>query len=303
MMLLIGGDSEIGVSTARFLKAQGLPVWATTRRRDRVSADRPFLDLAAELDDWKPPPGTRSACILAAIARLAACAADPAGSALINVTRTLTLIERLIAGDSHVLFLSTNQVFDGLTPNVEPDAPTCPVSEYGRQKARVEMELRRHMGRGAPVAILRLGRVVAPAMPLIEGWSATLTAGQPISAFHDMPLAPTPIDLVAKAIGALMRDRASGIYQLTGPRDASYAEVGRFLAHCLGVDPALVTEVSARDAGQPEGSTPHHTTLDSSCLCQRYGLTVPDVWVLMDQLVSTSAAARRPGGSTESTSR
>ena len=138
MMLLIGGNSEIGAATACYLKAQGLPVRATTRRRDHVSADRPFLDLAAELDDWEPPSGTRSACILAAVARLAACAADPAGSALINVTRMLTLIERLIARDIHVLFLSTNQVFDGSTPDVEPDAPTCPSSEYGRQKACVE---------------------------------------------------------------------------------------------------------------------------------------------------------------------
>ena len=137
-------------------------------------------------------------------------------------------------------------------------------------------------------------------MPLIDDWIAKLVTGRPISAFHDMPLAPTPIDLVAKAIGALMRDRATGIYQLTGPRDASYAELGRLLAHRLGVDPALVTEVSARDAGQPEGSTPCHTTLDSSGLRQRYGLVVPDVWDLMDQLVSTSAAARRAGGNAES---
>src|SRR5215471_18597043 len=118
MKLLIGGDSEIGAATNRFLQAQGMPVRATTRRRDRVCADRPFLDLADALDAWTPPPGTRSACILAAVARLAACAADPAGSARINVTQTLTVIERLLAGGVHVLFLSTNQVFDGLTPHV-----------------------------------------------------------------------------------------------------------------------------------------------------------------------------------------
>lgn len=295
-LLLIGGDSEIGAATCRYLTTQALPVLATTRRRDRVSAGRPFFDLSAKLDDWSPAPGTRSACILAAVARLAACAADPLATARINVTQTLALIELLLARDSHVLFLSTNQVFDGCTPNVAPDASTCPISEYGRQKASVEAELRRHMDRGAPVAILRLGKVVAPAMPLIEDWIAALAGGKPISAFHDMPLAPAPIDLVAKAIGALMCDRASGIYQLTGPRDASYAELGRFLAHRLGADPKLVIEISARDAGQPEGATPRHTTLDSSALRQRYGLTVPDIWVLMDQLISASAAVRRGGG-------
>src|SRR5215470_12346890 len=142
MKLLIGGDSEIGKATSRFLQAQGMPVRATTRRHDRISADRPFLDLADALDDWTPPPGTRSTCVLAAVARLAACAADPIGSARINVTQTLTLIERLLASDVHVLFLSTNQVFDGDTSHVVPEAPVAPVSEYGRQKAQVEAALR-----------------------------------------------------------------------------------------------------------------------------------------------------------------
>jgi dTDP-4-dehydrorhamnose reductase len=293
MKLLIGGDSEIGAATGRFLRAQGMPVWATTRRRDRISADRPFLDLADPLADWTPPPGTRSACILAAIARIAACAADPVGSARINVSQTLMLIERLLAAGAHVLFLSTNQVFDGESPHVSPDAPATPVSEYGRQKAEVEAELRRQIDEGAPVAILRLGKVVAPAMPLIEGWIEKLAAGRPISAFHDMPLAPVPIDFVAEAIGALMNDRANGIFQLTGPRDASYAQVAHFLARRLGAGSELVVEVGAREAGQPEGSTPRHTTLDSSALCQRYGLAVPDAWEVMEQLIAPSAAGRR----------
>jgi dTDP-4-dehydrorhamnose reductase len=286
MMLLVGGDSEIGAATCRSLKAQGLAVSATTRRRDRVAEDRPFLDLAAELGDWAPPPGTRSACIFLAIARLADCANDPAGSARINVTQTLKLIDWLVVQDVHVVFLSTNQVFDGMTPHVRPDAPTCPVSEYGRQKARTEATLRQHMDRGAPLAILRLGKVVSPVMPLIDGWAKTLSAGKTIQAFRDMPLAPAPVGLVTDAITRLMHDRVTGIYQLTGPRDASYAEIGRFLADRLGADPKLVVETSALDAGLPEGSTPRHTTLDSSGLRERYGLQVPDITAIIEPMIA-----------------
>jgi hypothetical protein len=35
------------------------------------------------------------------------------------------------------------------------------------------------------------------------------------------------------------------VAQLTGPRDVSYAEVGRFVAERIGADPALVDPVSA----------------------------------------------------------
>lgn len=284
MWLLIGGDSEIGAATCRALTAAGRPVAATTRRPERVTADRPLLDLARPLGDWQPPAGTRSACVFAAIARLAACAGDPAGSAHINVTQTLAVIERLLVRDIHVVFLSTNQVFDGKTPNVAPEARTCPMSEYGRQKARTEAVLGEHMARGAPVAILRLAKVASPGMALIKGWVDALTSGKPIRAFHDMTMAPTPTRLVTAAIEALMADRAQGIYQLTGPRDVVYSEIGRFLAGRLGTDPRLVTESSARDAGLPEGANPPYTTLDSSRLRERYGLEVPDAWDVIKTL-------------------
>ena len=282
MVLIVGGDSKIGGAVYRMMKARGSPVAATTRRYEHVAPERPFLDLAAPLDSWEPPPHTRAACVCAAVARIAACATDSSGSAYVNVNQTLALTEKLLARGVHVLFLSTNQVFNGRVPRVPADAPYSPVSEYGQQKTRTETALLGHMARGAPAAILRLAKVVSAGMPLIEGWIADLLAGKPISAFSDMMLAPTPIDLVCAATIALLEDRASGIFQLTGPRDATYADVGRFLAAYLGAEFALVKETSAHAAGFPEGATPLNTTLDSSLLRARYGFESPDVWEVVE---------------------
>jgi dTDP-4-dehydrorhamnose reductase len=286
MLLLIGGESEIGAATFAALRAQDLPVVATTRRRDRIDTVRPFLDISAPLSGWEPPARTTAACIFAAKARLAACAADPVGSARINVTQTLALAKRLIERDIALLFLSSNQVFDGRVPNVPADAPPCPISEYGWQKALVEAGLRRWMDAGARVAILRLARVVSPTMPLLRGWIAALGARRAIRAFNDMTIAPIPIEVVTAAISALMHDRARGIFQLTGPRDASYVEVGRFLASRLGADPVLVEATSASDAGQPAGAARPHTTLDSSAMRDGYGCLVPDVWAVIERMAA-----------------
>ena len=288
MFLVVGGDSEIGAATFRAMQAQGLPVAATTRRREAVAPDRPLLDLAAPLDDWAPPPGTKAACLCAAVARLAACADDPQGSAHVNVVQTLALIEKLLARDIAVLFLSTDKVFDGRTPHQRADAPHSPLCEYGRQKARTEATLMKYIANGAPVAILRLAKVVSDDMPLIAAWVKDLAAGKPIRVFNDLALAPTPTDLVCAAIIALLEDRARGIFQLTGPRDVTYADIGRFLAAYLDADPALVVEASARAAGLPEGSTPQHTTLDSSRLRVHYGLEVPDVWEIVQRVAANA---------------
>jgi dTDP-4-dehydrorhamnose reductase len=287
-MLLIGADSEIAAATARHLAAHGVPFIGTTRRRESAGCDRLFLDLAQPLADWRPPAGVTAACVFAAVARLQACEDDPDGSAFINVRQTLALVDRLAEAGIAVVFLSTNQVFDGSRPAVPADAPLCPVSAYGRQKARTEQALARRIAAGAPIAILRFAKIVAPGMPLLRQWSDALAAGQPVTAFADMMLAPTPAALAAAAIAGLLQVPAGarGVFQLTGPTDVSYAEIARHLARRAGADPALVRPVPAASAGMPPGATPRHTTLDSAALRERFGITVPDPWTVVDGIVA-----------------
>jgi dTDP-4-dehydrorhamnose reductase len=266
------------------LRARGAPVAATTRRPGLVAPDRPLLDLARPLADWSPPPGTRAACIFAAVARLAACENDPAGSAHVNVTQTTALIERLIAHDVAVVFASSDKVFDGTRPQMPADAPVAPNCEYGRQKAAIEALLRAHMGRGADAAILRLSKVVAPGSALFTDWIAALRARRKVRAFTDLMFAPVPIALVVAAVAALLADRAGGIFQLSGPRDISYSEAAHFLARRLGADETLIEDMSARDGGQPPGAAAPFTSLDSSALRARYGIVVPDAWEVLDRI-------------------
>jgi dTDP-4-dehydrorhamnose reductase len=286
-ILIVGGDSEIASAAATHLRASGYDVAATTRRPDAVAADRPFLDLAQPVDDWPIPEGVGAACLCAAIARLADCARDPAGSARVNVDAIATLSRRLLESDVPVLFLSTDKVFDGTQPLVPADAPTSPVSEYGRQKAAAEAALGEAMRAGAPAAILRLAKVVSPGMALLRQWIASLDAGKPVRAFDDMMMAPTPVALVATAIERLLAVPQSGIFQLTGPRDIAYSDIAAHLARGVSADPGLVQRVSAYSADLPLGSTARHTTLDSSALREGFGIIVPDALAVIDELSET----------------
>ncbi len=289
MFLIVGGDSEIGAAVHRAMQTQGLAVTATTRRRELAGTGRPFLDLAADISSFEPPPQTQAVCVCAAIARIAACAADPHGTSFINVDQTLAFADRFLARGIYVLFLSTNQVFDGRMPHVPSDAPYSPVSEYGRQKARTEAALRERMARGSPIGILRLAKVVSARMALLDGWVKELSAGRPVSAFHDMMLAPTPSNLVCSAIIALLCDRPSNLFQFTGPRDVSYATVAHFIASRVAAQASLVKETSARSVGFPKGATPLNTTLDSRLICNRFGLQVPDALEVIEETIPTSA--------------
>ena len=288
MLLLIGGDSELGAAAYRSLKKEGYAVEATTRRRENVSADRPYFDVLSSLDTWNPPPEAEAACIFLAVARLRDCATDPAAAALVNVSQSLKLIDKLIARGIYVLYLSSNQVFDGERANVPADAMLCPVSEYGRQKAETETAIHERMASGAPVAILRLSKVLGPDSPLIEDWISSLVRHEPIQTFTDMSVAPVPLELASTAISKLLKKKLPGIYQLTGPYDVSYADVGHYLARELGVDPDLVRPVSAASLGMPKGATPRHTTLDSDALCSKFEIVVPDVWKTLSSFLKAN---------------
>ena len=281
MLLLLGGDSEIGAAAFRELKEQGIAVQATTRRRELISPDRPYFDILDSLDDWEPPAEARAACIFLAVSRLHDCENNPVAAARVNVTQSLRLIDKLLAKGIYVLFLSSNQVFNGEQPNVPTDAPFSPVSIYGQLKADIEIFIRERVAGGAQIGVLRLSKVVGPHSSIIKDWVRSLSNGKPIRAFVDMQVAPVSVEIVVKAIGALLKETPTGVFQLSGPFDVRYAEVGHYLAQELNADPELVKTASASLLGMPNGSTPRNTTLDSSVLREKLGIAVPDIWKIL----------------------
>ena len=275
--LLVGGDSEIAGATSAALHRAGLSALATTRRSDRLDDGRVFLDLAPPLGDWQAPPSVTAACIFAVAGHIVDCAREPARTALVNVTRTIELVERLAGQGIYVLYLSTDKVFGGTRAQMPADAPLAPAGEYGRQKARTDAHLQAMIAVGAPVGILRLARILSPSMALFRQWRDALAAGQKVRPFHDMVMAPTLAADAAAAIVALLQAGEPGIWQLSGPRDVSYAEIAGFIAPRFGADPALIEPVAAASAGMPDGATPRHTTLDSAALA-RFGIAPRDPW-------------------------
>jgi len=284
--LIIGGDSGIARATLARMGREGLKTVATTRRRDAFEPNRIFLDISKPLGDWFPPAGIEAAGIFAAVANLVDCARDPEGSARVNVDGTIALVERLVSIAIPVLYLSTDKIFDGSRAQMPSDAPLAPQSVYGRQKAWTDAHLQAMIAMGAPIAILRLARIVPPGWPLVRQWRDDLAATRVVRPFRDMMVAPTLDREAASAIVELLKSRQTGVWQLSGARDVSYGEVASFIADRIGADPGLVQPVLAASAGMPEGSIPRHTSLDCSALEQRFGIKPRDPWLVIEEALS-----------------
>ncbi len=267
--LIVGGDSMIGAAMFEYFSAQGWRVQATTRRRDHVDAVHPYLDLSAPSQDL---PAADFVILAAAIARIGDCESQPESTRRINVDGTLSVARDLAGQGSHVLLLSSDKVFDGTIPMRRRHDEPCPACAYGEQKAVAEAGV---LALGDQGAVLRLSKVLEPGLDLLTGWARDLDAGQPITPFHDLYLAPVRVAMVARIAAHIADERAAGIYHCTGAADHSYVDLARILVAGMDRDPELIQPISCEAANLPAAARPRHTTLEMTVEQARWGLTAP----------------------------
>ncbi|MCW2249492.1 dTDP-4-dehydrorhamnose reductase [Azospirillum fermentarium] len=256
-LLIVGGSGRLGRALSAAARDAGVRVTATTRHPHDAGPGMPFLDLARNAGRFRPPADADAAVLCAAVTDLRLCAADPALARRINHDAVLAVAAACRDAGIFMVFPSTNLVFDGTRPFRRTDEAPTPHTPYGRLKAETEAAL---LAAGN-AAVLRLTKVLDPALPLLAGWAAALRAGQPVRAFHDMVLAPVGLDHAAGALLALAGARRAGVAHLSGDRDLSYHALAGILAARLGVPAGPVAPASRRDAGIADAAAPAHTTL------------------------------------------
>ncbi len=276
---VIGGDGAIGAALLRRLHSDGVAAVASTRRAAPDASDRFRLDLADDLHGFRLPD-CDVLVLAAAMTRLADCRENPEAARRINVEAPVALAQMGIHRGAFVIFLSTNQVFDGSRAGVSCDEPTNPRSAYGAMKSEAENRLR---ALNRDVAIVRLSKVIGRHLGLFEDWRKRLSADEPIDAFVDLVMAPIAIDKVVAGLEAIGLQRAGGIWHLGGREDISYYEAARHLARRLGAPPALVRAASATEKGIPAVERPPHTALHPGSIDALTGVVIDDAFAELDK--------------------
>jgi len=276
--LIIGSDSLVGGALMAYLEKASKTVLGTTRRREVVDKTHLYLDLAQNPNGWQCPQPVNVAIICAGVTKREACRQEPAKSAVVNIKGVSAVVNNLVAKGTLVIYLSTDQVFDGSVPYRMPNAPYSPVTEYGRQKAEAERQISQW---GDSATIVRFTKILEPKPPLFIEWVKSLKQGKAIQPFADMFFAPIPLSLAVSVLSLVADRRLTGILQVSGERDVSYAEAARMGARLLKADPDLVQPVKASESGRFTEPLPAHTTLNIDRLKYTLGITPPDVrWTI-----------------------
>ncbi|MDI6703321.1 MAG: sugar nucleotide-binding protein [bacterium] len=273
--LIVGSDSFIGKALMAHLQRAGKRVVGTTRRHEAVDKFHLYLDLSEDVETWQCPWPVSVAVVCAGVTKLDVCSRDPVTSAHVNVQGVSTLVKNLVAGGAFVIYLSTNQVFDGSVPYRLPNDPLSPITEYGRQKAETE---RRISQWNDSVAIVRFTKILGLGISPFSEWTEALKKGKNIHPFVDMYIAPVPLSCAVSVLHLVVDQRLPNILQVSGGVDVSYAEAAYRGASLLGADLRLVQPVKAHQSNKYTEPVPLHTTLNIDRLRSMLGIEPPNVW-------------------------
>jgi dTDP-4-dehydrorhamnose reductase len=218
------------------------------------------------------------------------CEADPDRAFRINALGTRNVAEAARRSGAHLLYVSTDYVFDGTSPRpyLEWDEPH-PRSVYGRSKLAGEHEC----PDGA--TIVRTSWVCGVHGSNVVKTALRLAGGEgPLRFVDDQHGSPTFSADLAAAVVTLATDRVPGIFHVTNRGATTWFGFVRAVLALAGHDPARVEAVTTGELQPPRPAPrPAHSVLDNAALRLAGYPDLPD-W--QDGLARLLAALAERGG-------
>ena len=274
-VLITGANGQLGHELVRASIASGHEVVATSHQTLDIT-DESAVELAIRT--------ARPDVVIHAAAWTAvdACESDPEKALLVNGTATKYVADAAHAVGAHVVYISTDYVFDGNknSPYEEDDAPN-PQSVYGSSKLAGERAL------GATDAIVRIAWVCG-----FYGANMVKTilrlAEQPQLKFVDDQIGnPTFADDAAAMIVRLAAEKRSGAWHVTNQGDVSWYEFAREVLIAGGFDPDKVAPIKTHELQPPRpAKRPHNSVLNNGSLKNAKIDLLPDFRIPLKRLVS-----------------
>ena len=164
-----------------------------------------------------------------------------------NIVSTLNVTAACRTRGIHLIYVSTNAVFDGTKAPYRETHAVNPVNKYGRLKVDCERLVQE---------TLESWTIVRPI--LMYGWNRMVTRPNPATWIYEKLLKGEPVELVddvrenplynlqcGRALWSALRKRPSGIIHLAGKGTVNRWQFGLKVAEVFGLDPSLIRRVDS----------------------------------------------------------
>jgi dTDP-4-dehydrorhamnose reductase len=266
-VLVTGANGLIGRKTIKALQLENkFKIFATSQKKIQHDSDVEFFtvnlvycDINKLVETLKPDVFIHCA----AVSSPDACEVDKYSCNRLNVEVTSRIATACKDYGTHLIFLSTDFIFDGKKSDYsETDSP-APTCYYGESKLEAENILH-EMNIGA--AIVRTSLVFGYEEHLSRPNIAIRVIGhlknnQPYRVPFDQIRTPTLAEDLALALKTIAEKRESGTFNVSGSEKLSVYEFSKQIATCFGLDQSLLISTSTKDLSEP-ALRPLNTCLD-----------------------------------------
>ena len=274
-VLITGANGQLGHELVRATIAAGHEVVATSHETLDIT-DKTAVE--AVITETRPDVVIHAAAWTA----VDACESDPEKALLVNGTATKFIADAAHAVGAHVVYISTDYVFDGSKTSAydEGDA-TNPQSVYGSSKLAGERAL------GATDAIVRISWVCG-----FYGANMVKTilrlAEQPQLKFVDDQIGnPTFADDAAAMIVRLAIEKRPGTWHVTNQGEVSWYQFAREVLIAGGFDADKVVPIKTHELQPPRpAARPFNSVLNNASLKNAGIALLPDFREPLARLVS-----------------
>ncbi len=182
----------------------------------------------------------------ASLANVDQCENDPELSECVNVTCTQQIADALKGSEAHLVYISTDSVYEGTTGRYAEEDTVRPLNVYGRTKLEGEKPVLGRPG-GLVLRTNLFGWNLQDKKSLGEWILGELAAGRPIGGFRDAMFSTIYTMELARVIDVAIRQKLTGLYNCGSSDSCSKYEFALKIADRFGFDRSLVRPISIDD--------------------------------------------------------
>lgn len=264
-VLVTGANGFLGHYLVPALVNHGFDVLATGKGSCRLElygtngfayADMDFTDKAGTLalmKKYAPDIVVHAG----AVSKPDDCELDKGMAWRINTGGTLHLMEGAAIHRAFFVYISTDFVFDGVKGMYSEEDIPSPVNYYGQTKLEAEQAVQAYPHAWAIVrTVLVYGQPLAGRSNILSIVNEKLEKGECYKVVDDQFRTPTYVGDLADGIVTVVRNKATGIWHLSGEEVLTPYEMACQAAAFLGYDPQLLVRVTADTFTQPAKRPP-----------------------------------------------
>lgn len=249
-VLITGGTGLLGVAIQRFApkNMQGFSIYYPERS---LPVQLPFPILAADVTsrqqmqsvfEWAKPDVVIHT---AAIGSVDYAEQHKEFTQMVNVGGTKIVADLCEKWNSRLIYISSNAVFDGLSPLYGETDETNPINYYGRLKVEAENVV---IKSNVSWAIIRPILMYGWPYPgergnLVTAWVQLLREGESINVVDNVYSKPLYSNMCAEAIFAGIEKNMNGIFHVAGGDHVSLFDFAVITANVFGLDSTLINPV------------------------------------------------------------